>query len=206
MKEQIYVNSFDSKSPRGLHRLELILERALWNWRFIILLAAFGFLFISAITFVMGTLEAVVLVQQFISQVIHHGAHFSTTVYNEILTTLIAVIDHYLLAIVLLIFGLGIYQLFISRLNLAEEQHDIRVDWLVFHSMHELKAVLAKVILMIIIVNFLKNAIDVHYTSPLDILYLGGAIASVGLAIKLSYGEDLEHYAHQKNETRNSNA
>lgn len=192
MKTQIDTHSSDSKPTSFFERLEKIMERMFWTWRFSILLAIFGFLFISAITFMIGTLEAFVVMRQMISQVTHHGIHFPSTIYNDILMTLILVIDNYLLATVLLILGLGIYDLFISPLKPADKQADIRPDWLRFDSIHELKATLAKVILMTAIVQLLKSTEQVSFKEPLDILYLGAAIGLVGVAIKLSYREELE--------------
>lgn len=171
-----------------LSRIENILEAFFWKFRMIILLSTFGFVITSAITLAMGTLETFVVGQLFVDNIVNNGIHFEKDVYNEILTTTIVVIDDFLLGIVLFIFGLGVYDLFISRLDPADKQGDIRADWLVFGSIEELKAVLAQVILMIIIVNLLKYVVEVKFTSPLDILYLGAAIMLVALAIKWSYG------------------
>lgn len=171
-----------------ISQIEKILESFFWKFRMMILLSSFGFVLTSAITLAMGTLETFVVAELFIDNILHHGIHFETSVYNEILTTTIVVIDDFLLGIVLFIFGLGVYDLFISRLDPADKQGDIRADWLVFGSIEELKAVLAQVILMIIIVNLLKYVVEVKFSTPLDILYLGAAIALVALAIKLSYG------------------
>lgn len=170
------------------NKVEGILEGFFWNFKFIILLSSFGFVITSAITLLMGTLETFVVGQLFVDNLLHHGIHFEKAIYNEILTTTIVVIDDFLLGIVLFIFGVGVYDLFISRLDPADKQEDIRADWLVFGSIEELKAVLAQVILMIIIVNLLKYVVEVKFTTSLDILYLGITIMLVALAIKLSYG------------------
>ena len=45
---------------------------------------------------------------------------------------------------------------------------------------------------MIMIINFLKFMVNMKYAEPLHLLYLGGAIALGGLALKFSHGEDIE--------------
>ena len=50
-------------------------------------------------------------------------------------------------------------------------------------SLDDLKDRLGKVILMILIVAFFKNVLHVSYKSPLEILYMGGGIFLVALAL-----------------------
>jgi uncharacterized membrane protein YqhA len=50
-----------------------------------------------------------------------------------------------------------------------------------------LKARLAKVILMILIVRFFEHAISMKFDTPLDLLYLAAGIALIGVALFLSH-------------------
>ena len=50
----------------------------------------------------------------FIKYFIENGVHIDELTYNEIIVKIITTVDDFLLGIVLLIFGLGTYDLFIS--------------------------------------------------------------------------------------------
>jgi uncharacterized membrane protein YqhA len=138
-------------------------------------------------------METIGLLLLFLDNVAHHGIHFSEEVYNQIIVQIITTVDDFLLGIVLLIFGLGTYDLFISRIDPAQDQDDIRPDWLIFNTLDELKSVLGKVVLMILTINFLQLVVNMEsFDEPLDLLYLGGGIALVSLALKLSHGKDID--------------
>jgi len=168
---------------------EHVLEKFLWNFRVIILLGVLGLLVGSLVIFIMGIIETYHLANIFVSHIIHHGTHIDEELYNTIIVQIITTVDDFLLGIVLLIFGLGTYDLFISRINPAEVQDDIRPNWLVFESLDELKSVLGKVVLMILIINFLKIVVNTSFAEPIHLLYLGGGIALAALALKWSHTE-----------------
>ncbi len=186
---------------------EVVIERFLWHYRFIMVLGIFSLLTCSAIVFILGLTETFFTVKLFVKEMITHHGHISELSYNGLIVQIITIIDDFLLGIVLLIFGLGTYDLFISRLDPAEEQDDIRPDWLVFESLDELKNVLAKVIMMIMTITFLKYVTKAEFSQPLDILYLGGGLALVGLATKLSHGQEpkrSERFSHISDGRRNN--
>ncbi len=171
---------------------ERLIERFLWNFRYVLLLAVSGLLLGSLIFLLVGFLEMLHLAQKFIVQWIDHGPLHLHDIYADMLLTAVVAVDDILLATAMLIFGLGIYDLFISRIDVAEEQSDIRPDWLVFSSLDELKSVLGKVVLMIMIITFLKSVVNVESKEGIDILYMGGGIALIALALKWSH-EDGDH-------------
>jgi uncharacterized membrane protein YqhA len=57
---------------------------------------------------------------------------------------------------------------------------------LLIESVDDLKDRLAKVVLLVLIVEFLQYALGARYTSALDLLYLAVGIALIGLALYLS--------------------
>jgi len=171
---------------------ESVIESFLWNFRLIIVLGVIGLIVCSTVVFVMGILETYNVVVHLVSHIYHNGLHFHE-IYNDVIVGVITIVDDFLLGIVLLIFSLGTYDLFISRIDPAEEQDDIRPDWLVFNSLEELKSVLGKVVLMIMIINFLKYTVNIPLEKPLDLLYLGGGIALIALSMKWSHGKDIDH-------------
>lgn len=191
----------DEASPKegGLFTaFEHAFERFLWYFRIVIVLGVIGLLVGSSIIFVYGIVETAHLVTGFARTMWANGGHLvessasGALTYNAMILGLITVVDDFLIGIVLLIFGLGSYDLFISRIDAALEQSDIRPDWLVFGSLEELKSVLGKVVLMILTINFLQITIDTRFDGPLDLIYLGGGIALVSLGLKLTRGKDIE--------------
>ncbi len=91
---------------------------------------------------------------------------------------LVGVIDAFLIASGLLIFALGLYELFIGALALPE--------WLVIHNLDELKGKLAGVITMVMAVSFLERLETIG--DPREILYTGIAVALVSATmIALGY-------------------
>jgi uncharacterized membrane protein YqhA len=106
---------------------------------------------------------------------------------NNTLTHVVEAVDGYLLSTVLIIFALGLYELFVSDLDVARKSRTAsRV--LVIDTLDDLKNRLAKVILMILVVKLFENAVRTRMASALELVYLGGAIALVGVALYLTHG------------------
>lgn len=177
---------------------ESVFERILWNCRFIVLAAVIASLFTSLAMFYMATVDAFYMMS-------HLGEYLlpslSTEARNalraETVTHVVEIIDGYLLATVLLIFALGLYELFISKIDIATNEK-VSGNVLVIHSLDDLKNRLAKVILMILIVKFFEHAISMNYENALSLLYLAGGISLIGLALYLTHAseghsQDKEH-------------
>ena len=119
--------------------------------------------------------------------------------------TTVEVVDGYLLATVLLIFSLGLYELFISDIDQA---HGSKASSkiLVINSLDDLKSRLAKVIIMILIVTLFEQALNMKLSAPIDLLYLGGSIALIALALYLTHsaehkGNEDDHEEEHEEET-----
>ena len=98
---------------------------------------------------------------------------------------IVKAVDGYLFAAILLIFALGLYELFVSKIERAENS-DFAARLLRIRSIDDLKDRLAKVILLILVVKFFQQALEVKYASALDLLYLGLGILFVGAALFIS--------------------
>ncbi len=152
--------------------LEKLFEGFLWKSRLIILFAVIFSLLGSLILFLCGSFE----VYYTVSHLFHEGSREPD--YNNLLIGIIGAVDLYLIGIVLLIFSFGIYELFISKIDIAQEEghsHNI----LEITSLDELKNKLIKVILMVLIVSFFKAILSTSFTTPLEMLYFGLAILCV---------------------------
>jgi len=134
----------------------------------------------SLVLFLLGTVD--------ILKVIHKIMFFeiSKELYKETVATIIGAIDIYLIATVLIIFSLGIYELFISRIDQAmEDEKSSKI--LAITNLEDLKEKLAKVVLMVLVVTFFKYAIHVSYKTSLELLYLAAGTLMLALALYYSH-------------------
>ncbi len=173
--------------------IESLLEGTLWNSRFIILTAVIGSLLAGIVIFVMASVDVVLLFQ--------HALHYADgslsdearkVLHDSTVSHIVEVVDGYLLATVLLIFSLGLYELFISDIDQA---HGSKASSkiLVINSLDDLKSRLAKVILMIMIVTLFEEALNMHISQPIDLVYFGAAIALIALALYWTHASDGKH-------------
>jgi len=133
--------------------------------RYLVIAPVLG-LFVAAVVL---TGVAVVDVARITASVFGAHAELGKTV-----VSFIEVADIFLLAIVLYIMALGLYELFIDGdLPLPE--------WLVIRSLEDLKEKLVGVVVVVLAVFFLGRVIESE--SPLEILYLGVGIAVVIAAL-----------------------
>lgn len=170
--------------------LEKFFEGALWNSRFMVVLAVVGSLLAGITIFLMATVDVVNL----ISHALHYADLSLTTearkaLHDTTISHIVEVVDGYLLATVMMIFSLGMYELFISDIDQA---HGSKASSkiLVINSLDDLKSRLAKVILMILIVTLFEEALNLHIESPLDLVYLGASIALVAVALYFTHASE----------------
>jgi len=159
--------------------IEKVFEWLLWNSRFIVILAVVSSIVGMLLLFAMAFENMFHLAWEYIEMMFLGVDHPDFHV--EAVGQIISAVDDYLLGTVLLIFGLGLYELFISKIDIA--QGDKRAsNILMISSLDDLKDRLAKVVLMILVVAFFKNVLHVTFDNPLNILYMGGGILLVSLA------------------------
>ena len=170
-------------------KLEALFENFLWESRLVVLFAVISSLVSSLAMFYIATVDAFYMATHLLS---YASPEMTTEVRNhlraETVTHVVEIIDGYLLATVLLIFALGLYELFISPIDPAKKKGETTAsNVLIINSLDDLKTRLAKVILMILIVWFFEHAISMNFATPLDLLYLAAGIALIGVALYLSH-------------------
>ena len=164
-------------------------EAALWNSRLIVLVAVIGSLGVALVMFYVATMDVVSLIP-------HLGHYHDISLAPEarvalrgtIVAHVVEVVDGYLLAAIMLIFALGLYELFVSRIEIAEGS-EFAERLLLIRSLDDLKDRLAKVVLLILVVKFFEYAIALHIDRALDLLWLALGIALVSAALVLSKGK-----------------
>lgn len=158
--------------------LERIFEGALWKSRFFTLFAVIFSLIGAMILFLVASLDiwqVVVLMRDMIFFHVH-----PENLHENVVASIIGAIDLYLIAVVLLIFSLGIYELFISKIDEAEASSS---NILQIHSLDQLKDKIAKVIIMVLVVSFFQRVLHTPYTGALEMLYFSASILLLALAL-----------------------
>ena len=164
-------------------KIEQKFEKAMWNFRFVILIVVFSLLVSSLAAFYLGMHSTI----KAFSEITHSYQDGRSLVPNAVIVYLISSIDEFLLGIVLIIIALGIYELFISKIDFVDEGKLLYPKWLTFHSLEELKAVLTKVIIIILMVYFFKSVVMMDFNTHLSILYLAIGIILIALANYISH-------------------
>ena len=149
-------------------------EKLLWNFRYITIL--------SVILSILSALTLIVIGSwDIIEAVIFYNPLFDASISsnNELLFKLISAIDLFLIGIVLLIFGFGIYELFVSEIDFANAKFS--ESTLKIRDLDQLKNKIIKVIIIVLIVKFFEKVLKFseNFTTPMDILYFGLSILSI---------------------------
>ena len=160
--------------------LEKIFENTMWKARLFVLLPVIFGLIGAGILFVVASID-IFNVLSYTLDVYWNGLH-PENFHEEIVSKIIGAVDLYLIAVVMLIFAFGLYELFISKIDAAEET-SAGNNILAIHSLDQLKDKIAKVIVMVLIVSFFQKVLHTSYDGALQMLYfaLSIGILSVGL-------------------------
>ena len=149
-------------------------EKLLWNFRYITILAVILSIISAFTLIVIGSWDI-------IEAVIFYNPLFDASISsnNELLFKLISAIDLFLIGIVLLIFGFGIYELFVSEIDFANSK--FTESTLKIRDLDQLKNKIIKVIIIVLIVKFFEKVLKFseNFTTPMDILYFGLSILSI---------------------------
>jgi len=166
---------------------EKIFEGAIWNSRFVVLLAVIFGLLGAIILFVVASMDIWgVAVYTFNTFITHTHPE---TFHEDIVAGIIGAVDLYLIAVVMFIFSFGLYELFISDIDQAEGKNGSKL--LAIHSIDELKDKIAKVIVMVLVVNFFQRVLHTTFSTPLEMLYF--ALSITALAVGLNFLSKVGH-------------
>jgi len=154
-------------------------ERMLWGSRYLTLLAVWSCVVGMALLFISSAMDMGQLLVEFVQ--VNFLGHEIEDFHVVLVSHVITAVDDFLLAMVLLIFALGVYELHIGKIKCARDSNHSG-NILMVSSLDDLKDRLGKVILMILIVAFFKQVLHVTFDDPLNILYMGAGILMVSLA------------------------
>ncbi|HEX6903292.1 MAG TPA: YqhA family protein [Thermoanaerobaculia bacterium] len=167
--------------------IESLFEKGLWQSRLVVLVAVLASLAVAFGMFFVSTMDAVGL--------LGHMLHYPETAdadrmeaRSSIVTHVVEVVDGYLLATIMFIFALGLYELFVSRIDIAEGS-EFAERLLLIRSLDDLKDRLAKVVLLILVVKFFEYALQLEIQTSLELLWLALGVMLVSAALWLTHGK-----------------
>jgi uncharacterized membrane protein YqhA len=169
----------DTAGPVGQHLdqniVESIFERILWNSRYIVLLGVIFGALSAIVLFIAGSLEILNVLLEYM-QAASHLTH------EDILIAIIGAVDFYLIGLVLLIFSFGIYELFISELDIARMSRDFG-GILEVSNLDDLKNKIIKVIIMVLIVSFFQRILSMEFSTSIDMLAMAVSIGVICVGV-----------------------
>lgn len=159
--------------------IERMFEKGLWGSRFFVILAVVPSLISSLALFVIASVDIFNIIKYIITTYASgfHPEDFHAKIMGEI----IGAVDLYLIAVVMFIFGYGLYELFISYVDVSKDNDHSRV--LEIHSLDALKDKITKVIIMVLVVYFFKKVLSMAYQTPLEMMMLAGSIFALSLGL-----------------------
>ncbi|RWW85618.1 hypothetical protein BHE74_00005680, partial [Ensete ventricosum] len=167
------LNDFGTGSV--LQSIRIFVLQLIYRCRFFAFLAVAGSLMGSVICFLKGCTYVIDSFREYFSS----G--------GKVVLMLVEAIDIYLIGTAMLIFGMGLYELFISNLDIAKMSSYgsnllglfkllERPRWLDIQSVNELKTKLGHVIVMVLLVGMFEKSKKVTISSTADLLCFAASI------------------------------
>lgn len=164
---------------------ERAIESGIWKARWSVLTAVFCSGIAALAMFYVAAIDAFHVTTELLDYAFLTDMSERAHVRAAAVGSVVEVVDGFLLAIVLLIFAFGLYELYVSKIDTAYEEesaaHMLSVD-----SLDDLKSRLGKVIMMILIVKFFELAISMEFEHVYDLLMFAGGIVMVGGSLFLT--------------------
>ncbi len=159
--------------------IETIFEHMLWKGRLFILLAVIFSMVGAIILFIVASVDIYGVAIETMNVYLNH-LH-PDDFHGMVVSGIIGAVDLYLMAVVMLIFSFGLYELFISEIDPAKGSGASKI--LEIHSLDQLKDKLAKVIIMVLVVSFFQRVLHTEYNGALEMLYFSGSILALSVGL-----------------------
>ncbi len=166
--------------------IERIFEWMLWNSRFLVVIAVVASVILAVVMFFIASADVVNVLQD-AQHYINPGLSESARadLYALTVANVARIVDGYLFASIMIIFAFGLYELFVSKIGIAEES-EVASRVLLIKSLDDLKERLATLVFLILVIRYFEFALQMAVRSPLDLLYLAVGIALVAAALYLT--------------------
>ena len=161
--------------------LEKIFESGLWSSRFMVIMAVIFGLIGAVALFIVASFDVYNTASYVLSTYINH-AH-PHNFHENVVGGIIGAVDLYLIGVVMLLFSFGLYELFISDIDVAKEDEERENKILSIHSLDQLKDKISKVIVMVLVVSFFQKVGHTEYNGALEMLYFALSITAVAVGL-----------------------
>jgi uncharacterized membrane protein YqhA len=169
-------------------KFEQPFEALLWSSRYLMLVPVALSLIAAIAMLALATVDAFYLVRDAAGYAAPHVALMAREqLHDSAVSRIASMLDGYLFAAVLIIFALGLYELFISKIDRAEKS-EVATRLLLIRNIDDLKERLGKVIFLILVVRYFQFALHSSPTNAVDLLMLAVGIALIALALYLTGG------------------
>lgn len=173
-----------------MKQIERFFEGTLWRSRLVVVVAVIASVLVGIGVFYMTTVDTVIMLS-------HLAGYADPSLADDarramrlsLVAEVVAIVDGYLLAAIMLILALGLYELFVNRID-ESQGSEFASRLLLIRSFDDLKDRLARVVLLILIVKFFQQALRLKYEDTQDLLFLALGIVLIGAAIYLSHRRD----------------
>lgn len=166
--------------------LERFFERALWDSRLLMLVGVVSSVLLAFGTFYLALVDLV----YFFGLILDYGdlgagVAERNDLRSDVITAIIKVLDGFLICAILIIVALGLYELFVNRIDVARFS-EASPRLLQVHDLDDLKERVARLILLVLLIEFFQRALNIPYDTALELLYLALGILFVSAAIYLT--------------------
>lgn len=162
---------------------KFIFEKLLKLSRFFVYLPVIFGIISAIILFLASTLDMLAMMAKV--AIALKNFTYPASLHADIVSEIIGAVDLYLIAIVLLIFSFGLYELFISEFAASERLKIKMPPILAINSLDELKDKLAKVIVMVLVVSFFQRVLYIKYEGALQMMYFALSISALSVGVYL---------------------
>jgi uncharacterized membrane protein YqhA len=159
-------------------------ERLLWGSRLLVLVVVLVGLVLAVGAIYLATADVVYFVglPQYVDPNLSYQARDELR--TELITIIVKALDGYLISVILIVFSLGLYELFVSKLDAAEGS-EVASRLLYIGSLDDLKDRVVRLVLLILAIEFFQHALHLRYDSSSDLLYLAGGVLLISGAFYL---------------------
>ncbi|HIC43635.1 MAG TPA: YqhA family protein [Sulfurimonas sp.] len=161
--------------------MEKMFESTLWASRFMVIMAVVFGLIGAVILFIVASVDIYDSAKFVVTTYINHT--HPENFHEDVVGGIIGAVDLYLIGVVMLLFSFGLYELFISEIDVAKDDKGEDNKILAIHSLDQLKDKISKVIVMVLVVGFFQKVGHTHYNGALDMLYFALSITAVALGL-----------------------
>ncbi len=148
----------------SVSHIDELIKKSIEKSKSLILIAVASSLLASAAAFIYGMIKTFTIILNFL-------VSYRTDSLGVI--ALLGLMDTFLIATVLFIFAMGMYELFIDTIALP--------DWLIIRNLHDLKIKLSSVIILVMGIIFLEHLVE--WKDPPGTLFFGISVAVVSAVL-----------------------